>query len=131
MSPRLRHLKNYNFDFEKEEEKSEGLTGQSWLSNATIIQSLNDDKIRTAIKYHRETAKLLENELICRANGIRTYHEFTLPSFRTNRHNIIKVNNESKVARKLRRILQQARVKPEMVEDLVKVWLNILKEPTA
>ncbi len=129
--PRLRYLKNYNVNFEDEIEDEEPLTGQSWLSNATIISSLTNDKIRTAIKYHRETVKLLENELICRANGTRAYHEFILPSFRTNGHNNGKINNESKMARKLRSILLKARIKPEMVEELTEVWMQILinKEP--
>ena len=65
------------------DDTSEFTGGQSWLSSASIISSLDDQKLHQAITYHRGMAKLLEEERVGRALGVRHrrhYHDPTWAS---------------------------------------------------
>lgn len=51
----------------------ESVTGQNWLSNAAIISSLKDSKLRQQIEYHKQMVRFLEEELRLRTLGRREY----------------------------------------------------------
>lgn len=80
--PRLRYRKDWNYDENLRSESSDetdaeqtnksedvggpdddAVSGQSWLSNAAIVASIPDAKLRSALVYHRTMSKLFEQEL--------------------------------------------------------------------
>lgn len=70
--PRLRYLKNYeriHAEYEQADEhiEEEARTGQSWLSNSSIISSMPDSKLREAINLYRNLAMQMEQELLFRS----------------------------------------------------------------
>jgi hypothetical protein len=93
--PRLRRIKDYewvdngNFHVEDSDDEStessgsqplsEATTGQSWLSNASVIASLNDEKLKSSINYYRTLAKLMEEELVGRRMGTRSQRHICPP----------------------------------------------------
>jgi hypothetical protein len=75
--PRLRRLKDYEVDWHdedtREEPCSQSATGESWLSNVSIIASFSDEKLKSSARYYREMARLFEEELLGRIQGTRVY----------------------------------------------------------
>ena len=81
--PRLRYYKNFEQiggGYERSEElyhtsteQRYDVSGESWWSNTNIITNLPDTKIKQAISYHKQMAKMLENELCGRSTGRRVY----------------------------------------------------------
>src|SRR5882724_3188069 len=65
--PRLRYKKDYDVNFEESENERSSTSGQSWLSNATIVAQLSDKKIHEAITHYRALISLLEAELLARS----------------------------------------------------------------
>lgn len=77
--PRIRYLKKYTpieVEYEsRDQSKYEDIrdsgrensrSGNSWLSNATIISSMSEAKLKQSIAYYREMSALLEAELMAR-----------------------------------------------------------------
>lgn len=72
--PRIRYLKKYTpieVDYEHENERertryTNELSGKSWLSNANIIGSMSEAKLKQSIAYYHEMSTLLEAELMAR-----------------------------------------------------------------
>lgn len=81
--PRIRYLKKYTpieVDYEDIQDRegqtnrsSTGLSGDSWLSNSTIIGSMSEAKIKQAISHYRNMANLLEIELKFRTDVFISY----------------------------------------------------------
>jgi uncharacterized small protein (DUF1192 family) len=63
--PRLRYKKSYDFTLYEEDER-EAVSGNSWLSNATIAAQLSDKKIKQTISALKAQITVLEAELLSR-----------------------------------------------------------------
>lgn len=107
--PRIRYLKKYTpieVDYEDIRDRegqtnrsSTGLSGDSWLSNSTIIESMSEAKIKQAISYYRNMANLLEIELKFRTNVSSTYIVDNFKHFNTcngNQRQDVGVNNNKR-----------------------------------
>lgn len=78
--PRIRYLKKYTpieviyedeneaNDIQRNRERSfnKGISGNSWLSNSTIIAEMSEAKLKQSIAYYHEMSALLETELMAR-----------------------------------------------------------------
>lgn len=122
----IQHLSNYNNESENEE--SVGISGNSWLSNQTIITSLPNEKIRQSITYYKQIINLLEEELRDRVIGRRSHIEYVIPSFSTYKP-IPKLQKTKYILRTLRpRLKYISKKRGKMAASLVEnTWRKILE----
>lgn len=77
--PRIRRIKDYDFDINGEESSNEGdsepsqLLGESWLSAKAVISRIPDATLRRTLKYYREVVTTIENEIRQRDNGLKQH----------------------------------------------------------
>jgi hypothetical protein len=136
--PRLRYKKDYeglSHELQREastweEPTDEILTsegerpsGQSWLSNAVIIASLEDKKIRQQLDYHKTMVRFLEGELLARLAGRREYRKS--PDYaRHGTESVVppKIRKRSPRLNKVERVIKQAiamGLPPEVIQKIL------------
>lgn len=88
--PRLRHYKNFEqigeSKDEREQDFNDGTDGEikqprGWYSTSNIITGLSDKQIETNIQFHKTQIRLMEEELLNRALGLRVYIPYIVPDF--------------------------------------------------
>lgn len=105
--PRLRYLKNYYPIGEESDAEENNRSGASWLSNASIISSFSDEKLKEAITRYKGILQVLEAEVISRTQQNKMYDVLAQRSSRTKRQLLRQqdgsVGNINKSNRKRRR----------------------------
>lgn len=132
--PRVRYYKNYEQFNEREtpnlgeESSSEGINYQEqkgWWSNASVISSLSDKKIKQAIANYKAIISLLQIELLERSRGVRHIDVFPLQNFKDTKNcknNLVQTTRSKKGTKKLECILKEAGLSEIKIKELVELW---------
>jgi len=141
--PRLRYYKNFNYeasaDAEEDDNNAEG--GKSWLSNAQIISSFSEAKLKDALLRYKAIVRILEMELLSRSFSNRKHpaessssdsHLFTnTPSSNRNGRKTSKRernNNKNYKVSSMRAMLRTLKISPEAKRLLFEQWCKIQQE---
>lgn len=131
--PRLKYYKNYEqFDEQREtpnlgeESSSEGINYQEqkgWWSNANIIASLSEAKIKAAIENYKTIISLLQIELLARKqNSPRLTCKLNFENWKVAPQTLGIRKKDRKGTKRLVAILKESGLSEVKIKELVELW---------
>lgn len=127
--PRIRYLKKYQrieVEYEDDDEdNSRSLSGESWLSNKSIISTIDTAKLKQAISYHRAMANTMEQELASRTSTNYVQAKPILDETgRTIFQSVRRNQQRNSNARKNRGLFRGLKLTPKLKKELLECLKN-------